>query len=910
MANNTIGASIKLEGEKEYRQAISNINAQMKELDSQMKLTKSQFEGQQNSVEFLTQKDKILTQQIEKQKEKVEALRNALKESTEKYGENDTKTIKWKTSLNDAETKLNKLDTELQKNKRYLDEAESSTDKTAKSIDGYGKEVQEAESKTTTFGSVLKANLTSEAIVAGVKALANGIKQIGSAVVDTVKDTAAYADEILTLSNNTGIATDTLQELKYMEELTDVSLETLTSSMARNIRSMNSAREGTGTAAAAYKALGISVVDANGNLRDSEEVFWETIDALGNMTNETERDATSMTLFGKSAQDLNSVIKIGSAGVAEFAKEARDMGAVLDIDTLKKLGEADDAFKRMEQQLEITKRELGIAFAPAVTRGAQRVTEAIDKLGDKAEKAGNKLIDGVVDAMVFLIDNFDVIIAGVKAVGVGFAAWKITGLVQNAITSFKALMTTLKGVETAQKGVNVAMNANPIGLVVTAVSMLVALLPDIISAFDEWTDAGANTKETLEQIKQATDENVAASGALKDALEDGVSSADAQAVVLENYLNMLGECVDENGNLVEGEEARADLLLGKLNEALGSEYTLNDLISGQYQAMTQNVKDLIEQQKLKAYMSIYEEEYANALKNESGAYSDLMTSLDAYMAQKQVNDAIAARGVAIPKSEIDALKELEEEYQANAAAYQSYVDTQSVYEQALLYSSEGNYSAAMQVMSDYANGYELTGDALARSNEKLANNSIKLTQHYVQTLGLTGEQVKTVMSGVTANMDVTEQMNAVANNLATSFGNKFESSWSYFTARVPSMASAIPDTFRRILGIHSPSKVFTQLGQFTAEGFQIGLNEGFEGVDADLQNLVNGSIADVQGATANIQATNVYNSTDYSGLLKTILNVLTDMEIVNVNNVQIGDQTLERTISRLNTNRNFRQSEG
>ena len=66
-----------------------------------------------------------------------------------------------------------------------------------------------------------------------LKAIASGIKNVGDAVVDTVKDTAAYADNILTMSTQTGIATDTLQELTYMAELTDTSLETITSTMAK-----------------------------------------------------------------------------------------------------------------------------------------------------------------------------------------------------------------------------------------------------------------------------------------------------------------------------------------------------------------------------------------------------------------------------------------------------------------------------------------------------------------------------------------------------------------------------------------------------------------------------------------------------------------------------------------------------
>ena len=197
---------------------------------------------------------------------------------------------------------------------------------------------------------MLKANLTGEAIISGVKALGSAVKSIGDAAIDTVKSTAAYADEVLTMSTNTGVATDKLQEYMYMQELTDVSVDTLTSTMAKQIKSMGNAQKGTKDYTDAYSKLKVDAIDpVTGALRDSDTVYWELIDALGEMTNETERDMLSMQIFGKSAQELNSVIKIGSAGVAEFGQEAKDMGAVLDGDVLETLGEADDAFQRVDQ---------------------------------------------------------------------------------------------------------------------------------------------------------------------------------------------------------------------------------------------------------------------------------------------------------------------------------------------------------------------------------------------------------------------------------------------------------------------------------------------------------------------------------------------------------------------------------
>lgn len=164
------------------------------------------------------------------------------------------------------------------------------------------------------------------------------------------------------MSSVTGMSTDSLQAYQYAAELVDTSLETLTGSMAKNVRSMSSARGGTGKAADAYKALGVSVTDANGNLRDSETVYWEAIDALGNVSNETERDALAMQLFGKSAQELNPLIAQGSEGIAKLTDEAKRMGAVMSQESLEALGKFDDSMQRLKSGGEAAKNTLGIPF--------------------------------------------------------------------------------------------------------------------------------------------------------------------------------------------------------------------------------------------------------------------------------------------------------------------------------------------------------------------------------------------------------------------------------------------------------------------------------------------------------------------------------------------------------------------
>lgn len=208
--------------------------------------------------------------------------------------------------------------------------------------------------------------------------IASGLAEGATALANFTAGGGAYADEVLTMSTNTHIAADELQAYMYAAELVDVSTSTLTSSMARNVRSMNSAADGTGAVAEAYAALGVAVTDQDGNLRDSQEVYWELIDALGTVDDYTQRDALSMQIFGRSAQDLNSLIAVGSDGMEEYAQQARDAGAILDGETLDAFHAFDDVTHQLDSGMQAAQNALGTILLPVLT---EMGTSGVDLLG-------------------------------------------------------------------------------------------------------------------------------------------------------------------------------------------------------------------------------------------------------------------------------------------------------------------------------------------------------------------------------------------------------------------------------------------------------------------------------------------------------------------------------------------------
>ena len=373
MLMSSFGGSVKLTGESEYRKALSEISSNLKVLNSEMKSVTSQYDKNDKSVENLSSQNDVLNKKIEEQEKKVSILKDALADSQKETGENSEQTKKWQIELNNAQADLNKLNRDLDTNAKTMEEAVKGTKEEADAVEDFGKEAEKGGEKALSLGDIIKANLISDAIKGGLSALGDGIKAIGSAMSGALTDGAAYADTFLTLSAQTGLSTDTLEKYNAVAELADVSLETFTGSLAKTTKAMGEAQKGSTKYVEAYEQLGVKVTDANGNLRDSEDVYWETVDALKGIENETERDALAMELFGKKAQDLNTIIDMGSEGFKELEGTAVDMGAVLGGEGLEALGNLDDQMQIFSSTTAATKNILASAFAPAMSSALEGV---------------------------------------------------------------------------------------------------------------------------------------------------------------------------------------------------------------------------------------------------------------------------------------------------------------------------------------------------------------------------------------------------------------------------------------------------------------------------------------------------------------------------------------------------------
>lgn len=360
------GVSLVVENDKAFKDALSEVNAGLKVNKQQMQLVTEQTKEMDDRQAALKQRCETVQQTLQSYRDKVEVLQQAYENSAKREGEASKVTMQWKASLISAQTEVAKQENLL----KSLNDQQEQTGKTMTSLADVVNGLANALGITLPPGVQAAVDKLGQFSASGAAAV-TVVGGLVGALAKSTMDMSKTADDLLTLSTQTGLTTDQLQEFEYASELVDVSTDTLRGSLVKLTNNMQTAATGTGSAADAFKKLHVKVSDSSGKLKDNYEVFLKTIDALGKMKNETERDALAMDIFGRSATDLNPLIEAGSGRLKELAEQAHEVGAVTEHETLQSLGGLDDAMQKLAKQGDAVKRSFAEALLPIITAFAE-----------------------------------------------------------------------------------------------------------------------------------------------------------------------------------------------------------------------------------------------------------------------------------------------------------------------------------------------------------------------------------------------------------------------------------------------------------------------------------------------------------------------------------------------------------
>ena len=464
--------------------ALGGLNSEINKTQKQLKDVEKLLKLDPKNTELLKQKQDLLNKSIETSKTKVEALEAAQKELGEITDDNKAQYDAIQREIISCQ----------QEQKKWNDEL-AAMEPQAKTLKQTLGEVSEATGKA--------AEKT--------KALSAAAAGLGAGMLGNAVNAARTADDINTLAKQYGVSVREIQRMNYAQDLIDVSTNDMLASYAKLTKQM-------GSGSKAFETLGVNIHDVHGDLRDSQEVWYDTLEALSKVSNETERDVLAMDLFGKSAASLSGIIDDGGEALKTLGQEAEDAGLILSQDALDGANQFNDAMDKLKATATQSFLEAGASLATNLVPALEKLVEVISKV---LTWFGN--LDG----------STQTIILGILALVA-------------AISPVLGLISTLTGLAA---GLNVAM-LPMIGTIALIVAGIAAAIAIGVLLYQNWDTIKAKASELWTSVKEAFTNMLNSVSETMTGIKDAIVEGWEAAI---NYLKELpSKAIDWGKDIIDG----------------------------------------------------------------------------------------------------------------------------------------------------------------------------------------------------------------------------------------------------------------------------------------------------------------------------------------------------------------------
>lgn len=431
MPQASISTKIILDGEKEYRAALRDIDTELKTLGTELKLSAEQYAESAGSVEALSAKSDILQQQLEAQRKKVETLQGALESANETYGEGSRKSQEWQQKLNLAQADLLKMERSLSQTTDALEDATEKTDEfgnelqqsgdamqsAGKSADKYQEALRDTDKATGDTGNTSKdfgdilGNISDKlgiklpdsirnsvgklgglssgfmAAAAAAAATVAAVAKVEKALVSMTVESAKAAEQLSNAASSGGLSLESAQEWDYVLKSVGSSLESATGDLAGFQQKISEAAAGSGESAELFEKLQLSVTDTSGALKTTEQLLPELVTKLQKMGDETERNAIANKLLGGTGTALIPILKGTGTELDALIADKQKLG-ILSEQEVADLERTAEAQRKYEEAIASSKEQLSAQFSPAVTDFYNASADAISSLSKLLKNSG------------------------------------------------------------------------------------------------------------------------------------------------------------------------------------------------------------------------------------------------------------------------------------------------------------------------------------------------------------------------------------------------------------------------------------------------------------------------------------------------------------------------------------------
>jgi len=431
------GLKIGLEGEKEFKNALRDINQSFKVLGSEMKLVSSEFDKQDKSVAAVAARNEVLNKAIDAQKDKIATLESALKNAANSFGENDRRTQNWAVQLNNAKAELNGME-------RELDETADSADDLGDELKESGDEAEKSGGKFEKLGGVLKgvgAAMGAVALAAGAAAV-----KLGKEVIEAYADFEQLVGGVDTLF---GDASQTVQNyasnaFKTAGMSANEYMETVTGFSASLIQSLG------GDTAKAAEVADMAITD----MADNANKMGTDLSSI----------QTAYQGFAKQNYTMLDNLKLGYGGTKSEMERL-----LADAEKISGIKYDLSSFSDLTEAIHVIQTEMGITGTTA-----KEATETISGSMAGMQSAIGNLMAGLGNADA----DIELLIGNVVE-AFGHVVKNIVPVIENIV---KALPPALDGILKAIGDLLPTLLSTVVDLFTQVLETLLSLLPELIPA--------------------------------------------------------------------------------------------------------------------------------------------------------------------------------------------------------------------------------------------------------------------------------------------------------------------------------------------------------------------------------------------------------------------------------------------
>ena len=387
----------------QFKKGMAEAEASVKTLNAALKNNEAQFKASGDAEKYASEQANLLTQKLNAQKEAAKNAEQML--------------------LNLGKRGVSQTSTEYQRMAQKVLNAQAAVANTQAEINELNGAQTEAAGSAKTLSSEVEGigkKVSLQNVSDGLSKLTNGMEKayrtavrFGRAVVRSAMDATGWADDVKTRAVQYGLDVETVQKMDQAAAYIDTDVDTIISAKDRLSKNRDKLSE----------LLGIST-----DGRTVDDVFWEAGDAIKNLGEEMDQNDYAMQIFGKGWRDLLPLFEAGR----EQYEAILDSQSVLSDEQVEKLAQADDAFKRVQQEVENLKRSFW------------------------AENAGT-----ITEMLRWIVDNKGAVVAALTAIAGGFAALKVAETAANIIKIADGLKDIIGsgGKNAAEEVANAATNA-------------------------------------------------------------------------------------------------------------------------------------------------------------------------------------------------------------------------------------------------------------------------------------------------------------------------------------------------------------------------------------------------------------------------------------------------------------------